>query len=48
MVKMTKADLQNAPGFRYSGDANRGNTGAAGNTNPPSAGANRPGSTPQQ
>jgi sporulation protein YlmC with PRC-barrel domain len=48
MVKMTKADLQNAPEFRYSADASRGNTGAAGNTNPPPAGANRPGSTPQQ
>jgi hypothetical protein len=33
MVKMTKADLQNAPEFRYStSDANR--AGAAGNTNP--------------
>ncbi len=30
MVKMTKADLQNAPEFRYSADANR--AGAAGNT----------------
>jgi sporulation protein YlmC with PRC-barrel domain len=30
MVKMTKADLQNAPEFRYSSDANR--AGAAGNT----------------
>jgi sporulation protein YlmC with PRC-barrel domain len=35
MVKMTKADLQNAPEFRYSNDANR--AGAAGNT---------PGNTP--
>jgi hypothetical protein len=35
MVKMTKADLQNAPEFRYSSDANR--AGAAGNT---------PGNTP--
>ncbi len=33
MVKMTKADLQNAPEFRYSNDANR--SGAAGNTNQP-------------
>jgi hypothetical protein len=29
---MTKADLQNAPEFRYSADANR--AGAAGNTPP--------------
>ncbi len=48
MVKMTKADLQNAPEFRYSNDANRGTTGAAGNTNPPPASANRPGNAPQQ
>jgi hypothetical protein len=34
MVKMTKADLQNAPEFRYSSDANQ--PGAAGNT-PPNA-----------
>ncbi|MBL0407390.1 PRC-barrel domain-containing protein [Microvirga aerilata] len=34
MVKMTKADLQNAPEFRYSSDANQ--AGAAGNT-PPNA-----------
>jgi sporulation protein YlmC with PRC-barrel domain len=47
MVKMTKADLQNAPAFRYSEDANRG-TGATGNTNPPPASANRPGTAPQQ
>jgi sporulation protein YlmC with PRC-barrel domain len=45
MVKMTKADLQNAPEFRYSETANRG-TGA-GNTNPPPASANRPGNAPQ-
>ncbi len=46
MVKMTKADLQNAPEFRYSDTASRG-TGAAGNTNPPPASANRPGNAPQ-
>jgi sporulation protein YlmC with PRC-barrel domain len=34
MVKMTKADLQNAPEFRYSSDANQ--AGTAGNT-PPNA-----------
>ena len=44
MVKMTKADLQNAPEFRYSNDANR--AGAAGNTNPPPQNVNRPGNTP--
>jgi hypothetical protein len=44
MVKMTKADLQNAPEFRYSSDANR--AGAAGNTNPPPQNVNRPGNTP--
>jgi sporulation protein YlmC with PRC-barrel domain len=43
MVKMTKADLQNAPEFRYSGDANR--AGAAGNTNPPPQSVNTPGNT---
>jgi sporulation protein YlmC with PRC-barrel domain len=43
MVKMTKADLQNAPEFRYSTDANRG--GAAGNTNPPPQNVNTPGNT---
>ena len=47
MVKMTKADLQNAPEFRYGNDANRGTTGAA-STNPPPASANRPGNAPQQ
>jgi hypothetical protein len=46
MVKMTKADLQNAPEFRYSSDANSGTTGAAGTTAP--AGAARPGNAPQQ
>jgi sporulation protein YlmC with PRC-barrel domain len=45
MVKMTKADLQNAPEFRYSNDANRGNAGSN-NTNPP-ANANRPATAPQ-
>ena len=44
MVKMTKADLQNAPEFRYSNDANR--QGAAGNTNPPPQSVNTPGNTP--
>jgi sporulation protein YlmC with PRC-barrel domain len=44
MVKMTKADLQNAPEFRYSSDANRAAAGAGGNTNPP---ANRPATAPQ-
>src|SRR5215207_1860969 len=47
MVSMSKADLQNAPEFRYSTEANR-NAGPAGNTNPPPAGANRPGNAPQQ
>jgi sporulation protein YlmC with PRC-barrel domain len=46
MVKMTKADLQNAPEFRYSTDANR--AGAAGNTNPPPQSVNTPGNTPQR
>ena len=47
MVKMTKADLQNAPAFRYiTNDPNR--PGAAGNTNPPPAGTSRPGTAPQQ
>jgi hypothetical protein len=44
MIKMTKADLQNAPEFRYSSDANR--AGAAGNTNPPLETANPQGNTP--
>jgi len=44
MVKMTKADLQNAPEFRYSADANR--AGAAGNTNPPPQTVNTPGNVP--
>jgi sporulation protein YlmC with PRC-barrel domain len=47
MVKMTKADLQNASEFRYSAtDANR--TGGAGNTNPPPVSTSRPGNAPQQ
>ena len=46
MVKMTKADLQNAPEFRYSNDANSGTSGAAGTTAP--AGAARPSNAPQQ
>jgi sporulation protein YlmC with PRC-barrel domain len=44
MVKMTKADLQNAPEFRYANDRNR--AGAAGNTNPPPQSVNTPGNTP--
>ncbi len=44
MVKMTKADLQNAPEFRYAGDQNR--AGGAGNTNPPPQSVNTPGNTP--
>jgi sporulation protein YlmC with PRC-barrel domain len=49
MVKMTKADLQNAPEFQYSDEANRSSTtGGTGNTNPPPASANRPGNAPQQ
>jgi hypothetical protein len=44
MVKMTKADLQNAPEFRYSSDASR--AGAAGNTNPPPQSVNTRGTTP--
>jgi sporulation protein YlmC with PRC-barrel domain len=46
MVKMTKADLQNAPEFRYSNDANSATTGTAGTTAP--AGAARPSNAPQQ
>jgi sporulation protein YlmC with PRC-barrel domain len=46
MVKMTKADLQNAPEFRYSNDANSGTSGAASTTAP--AGAARPSNAPQQ
>jgi sporulation protein YlmC with PRC-barrel domain len=44
MVKMTKADLQNAPEFRYMNDRN--GAGAAGNTNPPPQNVNTPGNTP--
>jgi sporulation protein YlmC with PRC-barrel domain len=44
MVKMTKADLQNAPEFRYTNDQNR--AGGAGNTNPPPQSVNTPGNTP--
>jgi sporulation protein YlmC with PRC-barrel domain len=47
VVRMTKADLQNAPEFRYgSNDPSR--TGAAGNTNPPPQNVNPPGNAPQQ
>jgi sporulation protein YlmC with PRC-barrel domain len=45
VVKMTKADLQNAPAFRYTEDAGR-TTAPAGNTSPPPA--SRPGTAPQQ
>jgi sporulation protein YlmC with PRC-barrel domain len=55
MVKMTKADLQNAPEFQYSDNANRsaggggaGGAGGAAGTNPPPASANRPGNAPAQ
>ena len=48
MVSMSKADLQNAPEFRYSTEVNRTGAGGAGNTNPPPASANRPGNAPQQ
>jgi sporulation protein YlmC with PRC-barrel domain len=44
MVKMTRADLQNTPEFRYANDPNR--AGAAGNTNPPPQNVNTPGNTP--
>ncbi|MBJ6126986.1 PRC-barrel domain-containing protein [Microvirga splendida] len=44
MVRMTKADLRNAPEFRYSMDAGR--AGAAGNTNPPPQTVNTPGNAP--
>jgi sporulation protein YlmC with PRC-barrel domain len=44
MVKMTKADLQNTPEFRYANDQNR--AGSAGNTNPPPQNVNTPGNTP--
>jgi sporulation protein YlmC with PRC-barrel domain len=59
MVRMTKADLQNAPEFRYSSDANRANTttggtgttgGATtttGGTTTAPAGAARPAPAPQ-
>ncbi|MBF9198061.1 PRC-barrel domain-containing protein [Microvirga terrestris] len=43
IVKMTKSDLQSAPDFRYSTDANR--AGATGNTNPPPQSVNTPGNT---
>jgi sporulation protein YlmC with PRC-barrel domain len=45
MVRMSKADLQNAPEFRYNtNDGNRTNA-SGGNTNPPPA--NRPATAPQ-
>jgi len=47
VVRMTKADLQNAPEFRYSAN-DAGRTGAAGNTNPPPQTVNPPGNAPQQ
>jgi sporulation protein YlmC with PRC-barrel domain len=40
MVRMTKADLQNAPEFRYSMNEGGSNAGGASGTNPPAA--NRP------
>ncbi|HEX2134693.1 MAG TPA: PRC-barrel domain-containing protein [Microvirga sp.] len=46
MVRMSKADLQNAPEFRYAGDAAR-TGGGAGGTTPPASPA-RPGTAPQQ
>jgi len=46
IVKMTEADLQNAPEFRYSSDADGGNVSTAGNTAP--AGAARPDNALQQ
>ena len=47
MVKMTKADLQNAPEFRYSA-TDAGRIGGTGSTTPPPASTNRPGNAPQQ
>jgi sporulation protein YlmC with PRC-barrel domain len=47
MVRMTKADLQNAPEFRFNNDSNRSNASGAAGTNPP-ANANRPGNAPAQ
>jgi sporulation protein YlmC with PRC-barrel domain len=46
IVKMTEADLQNAPEFRYGSDADGGNVGTTGNTAP--VGPARPGNAPQQ
>jgi hypothetical protein len=43
---MTEADLQNAPEFRYSSDADGGNIGTTGNTAP--VGAARPGNALRQ
>ncbi|MDQ4136416.1 MAG: PRC-barrel domain-containing protein [Pseudomonadota bacterium] len=49
MVQMTKADLQNAPEFRFNNDNNRSNaSGGGAGTNPPPASANRPGNAPAQ
>lgn len=45
MVKMSKADLQNAPEFRYSANAATGTGGATG-TNPPAT-TTRPATAPQ-
>jgi hypothetical protein len=47
VVKMTKADLQNAPEFRY-GPNDPSRAGAAGNTTPPPQNVNPPGNAPQQ
>jgi len=45
MVRMSKADLQNAPEFRYSANT-AGGTGGAGGTNPP-ANTNQPATAPK-
>jgi sporulation protein YlmC with PRC-barrel domain len=47
MAKMTKADLQNAPEFRYSA-TDAGRIGGTGSTTPPPASTDRPGNAPQQ
>ena len=47
MVRMTKADLQNAPEFRFNSDNRSNAAGGAAGTNPP-ANANRPGNAPAQ
>ena len=47
MVRMTKADLQNAPEFRFNNDNRSNASGGAAGTNPP-ANANRPANAPAQ